>query len=194
MKQPVPTCRAVTSRRLQAGAALCLLISGCGAAARVSLEQPFLAGPEQRLHLTSESVRFASGGGTDRVLVEFPLPGAWSGRHYLLYVRVPSKTGSYEIAQPFGGERVGGFFIQLFGDHRGLTGFASGRVDVRGVLAAPSKRRCELDVKCTDGSLIRGTLVAQRDELGLREFEERTNRGDVQALLRAASPTADGAP
>jgi hypothetical protein len=69
---------------------LCAAVSGCSASGgSVTLFQPHLSGRQQEVRLTSEQAWWASDGDGDRVLVEFPLPGATTGRPmYLLYLRL----------------------------------------------------------------------------------------------------------
>jgi hypothetical protein len=135
--------------------------------------------------LTTTTAHFADRpDGVRRVRLAFPMPGAWSGRSFLLYVRVPAAPGTHRIGAPLSdGGSVGGFFIQAAGRNKGLTAFVSGHVDMSNVLGRQDRRRGRIDVRCADGTVLSGEFLAQEDALELRDFEERDRPGDVQALI-----------
>jgi len=178
--------------------------AGCAVPAEVRLFQPQLVGRQKEIHLTTEQVCWAASEtkeGQDRVLAEFPLPMARTGRPmYLLYLRVPagkkkaaaratlsSQPASHPAAatQPEQEAlpRVQGFLIQTHGEFAGLATVAGGTVVVSGTSQAKNaKRDLQLNLTCEDGSRIIGRLRARRDDYHVRHFETRRRPLDVEAL------------
>ncbi len=182
-------CRARIARPGPVAIALTAVLfatGGCGAPqARLAVDQPQRGGPERRFELTTTTAHYADApDGVRRVRLAFPMPGAWSGRSFLFYLRVPAAPGTHPIGAPLpGGGVVGGFFIQAAGRNKGLTEFVSGYVVVSDVLGRRDRRRGRIDVRCADGTVLSGEFAAQEDALELRDFEERDRPGDVQALI-----------
>ena len=145
-----------------------LLFSGCRPSASVELIQLQYRGPEERLSLASNEVHWAPDGGVERYLAEFPLPGAVTGKPaYLLYLRVASPASS-----PGSDDcPVRGFIIQTRGEHAGLETVVGGEISIEGTsLAGRAMRRLEFDLQCEQGTRIRGTLGARRDDGYLLAF------------------------
>ena len=111
------------------------MLAGCTPAAEIRLFQPQYVGAEQDINLQSNQVCWAPGEGMERVLAEFPLPGAVSGRPtYLLYLRIPIVRPG-EPATATGSKRIRGFLIQTQGRNAGLETLVAGKVRSR---ASPS--------------------------------------------------------
>jgi hypothetical protein len=159
------------------------LIAGCGPSASVHLVQPQLRGFERVMHLTSDRAHWADGESVERVLAEFPLPGARRGEGvYLLYLRVPAGVQS----PPVGGQdpkSARGFFIQTKGEHHGLALIASGELEVSGTgHGRDSSRVLDLALTLEDGTRIKGRVHATRDDWHVEQFETRQRAADVKAL------------
>lgn len=163
-------------------------LCGCASGGQLAVEQRQLSGPEQHLDLVASTAQFdLDSDGVVRYCLAFPLPGARSGRQFLLYLRTPASAGSSEMGQSLpDGRRVAGFFIQVSGRHKGLTEIAGGRIETAD--ASTARRRIRLDLRCSDGTVLTGEFVAERDALALRDFEQRERPGDVLALLGLARP------
>lgn len=68
-------------------------LSGCAPEAKSKLDllQPQLIGRQQKILLASDRAYWSSAASMERLLVEFPLPGATTGHPtFLLYLRVPA--------------------------------------------------------------------------------------------------------
>lgn len=194
-----------TKRRFQAserglmscGALLLAAMAGCGPAAEVRLVQPQLTGWQREIQLQTDQSHWARGGteDTERVLAEFPLPGARTGRPtYLLYLRLPA--GEKRVGfDPKSAPRGQGFFIQTRGEYAGLARLTGGTAEIRGASRSQhAVRQLRLDLTCEDGSRLSGKLSATRDEYVVSRFEARRRPADVQALLKpnqAASQPAE---
>lgn len=154
----------------------------------IRLIQPHLTGWESEVNLLSRQVYWSTDGVTDRLLAEFPLPGAMTGAPtYLLYLRWPS--GERQVGAGHDAA-LRGFFIQTRGRHAGLALVTGGSMTVRGSSQKPGATRgVELDLACEEGSGLRGRLRARRDDWTLERFETHRYPTDVQALI---APRAAG--
>ena len=155
------------------------LAAGCAPRAGIVVVQPNLTGSQRELHLTSNETHWAEGEQGGRVLIEFPLPGARTGKAtYLLYLRLPraveSKKKDHDV-------KPCGFFIQTRGEYAGLTDLATGTLSIR----KRNRQSCqlELNVTCDDGTRIEGKLMAKRDEHSVDHFEKQSRPADVQNLM-----------
>lgn len=163
-------------------------IVGCASPeANMELLQPQLVGPQQRLPLASEQVAWAAAGDTERVLIEFPLPGASTGRPtYLLYLRLPAGETVLKIcADP--GRCVRGFFIQTTGDFAGLANVTGGELHVKKHGRNSKARELTFSLTCEDGSKLQGQARAEHDHWALQEFETHRRPHDVRELLKPAA-------
>ena len=167
-----------------------LALAGCGPAADVRLFQPQYVGAERDIHLQSEHVCWAPEAGEVRVLAEFPLPGAVSGRPtYLLYLRMPAGHTGAPAAE--GQQRIRGFLIQTQGRNAGLETVREGQASVKGRSNAPDAvRELRVDLVFEQNTRLSGRLTAKRNDRYLRTFETRRRPLDVQALK---SPPASAA-
>ena len=162
---------------------------GCGPLARVEVNQPGRQGQTLRMHLESNWAHFAAGEAGDRVLLAWPLPGARAGRkHYQLYLRLPAGGGEFAI-DPDAGDRAkaAGFLIQETGRLAGLARVQQGTVTIS---KGKDRRTGRLDVRCRDGTEVRGDFRAVRSDLTVRFFED-DHAADVQALAPANEAGAD---
>ncbi len=158
---------------------------GCGPKAEVRLFQPAYGGAEQSLHLTTNQTFWTSGDGMERVLAEFPLPGAAAGRPtYLLYLRVPAASSTSPVKSAAGGGApVRGFLIQTQGRNAGLEMVVGGTISVKGRSQVHDvSRELELELAFEDGTTLSGYLSARRNDWHLHVFETRQRPADVQAL------------
>ena len=165
------------------------LTGGCGPLARVELHQPGRQGQKLRMHLESNWAHFAAGEAGDRVLLAWPLPGARAGRkHYELYLRLPAGGGTFAI-DPDAGDRAkaAGFLIQETGRLAGLARVQQGTVTISG---GKGRRTGRLDVRCTDGTEVRGDFRTVRSDLTVRFFED-DHAADVRALAPANEDGTD---
>jgi hypothetical protein len=158
-------------------------LAGCGPAAQVRLFQPEYAGAEQDIQLISDHACWAPEQGIERILVEFPLPGAVSGRPtYLLYLRIPVVRPG-EPAVPDKAHPIRGFLVQTQGRNAGLETLASGKVLMTGRSSAPeSKRELQVELTFEHNTILSGRLTARRDDQHIRLFETRQHPADVKAL------------
>ena len=170
-----------------------LILVGCGPAADVRVFQPQYSGAEQNIHLQSERVFWAPEHGLVRVLAEFPLPGAVSGRPtYLLYLRMPV-GGSGDALAAGGEQQIRGFLIQTQGRNAGLETVREGKVSVKGKSEAPDAvRQLQVDLSFEHNTLLSGRLTARRNDRYLSTFETRLHPLDVQALK--SPPTTAAVP
>ncbi len=163
-------------------------LAGCGPSADIHLFQPGLAGRQRDLRLTSEQVYWTTGNGAERILAEFPLPGAATGRPmYLLYLRWPA--GARELtAAGESAAGVRGFLIQTRDRYAGKASVVAGKVVVSGTSqSGKAPRRLDVELTCEDGTRVVGHLLAWRDDYYLSCFETHRRPADVQAL---SHPTA----
>ncbi len=167
-------------------------LAGCAAPeAHVRVTQPQLTGLQREMDLHSEWGSFDGGGERPRrLLLAFPLPGAWAGtRHFLLYVRLPGDAETTaQVGDLTSDGPVAGFFVQTRGHAAGLTRVVDGTVTVEGVTFG-GDAWCEgtFELVTDDGSHLDGRYRAKRSRFRLRDFEEEEYRGDVEALRAAAS-------
>jgi len=133
-----------------------MVAGGCGPAASLDLIQPHLSGWQQHLHLTAETAWWSPGEKDDRLLVEFPPPGATTGRPLvLLYLRWPA--GQSEPTVAAAGPAARGFFIQVRGQYAGLSTVVGGSIVVQGRTESPGATRKKTERRPADvRMLIRG--------------------------------------
>jgi hypothetical protein len=177
--------RAMCVPRLMIGAGfwLAAMIGGCAERPAITLSQPQLAGMQQELCLRSEQVAWSEAGGPLRIVGEFPLPGASTGRAaFELYLRL-SPTGCADDA-PAGTYDAHGFLIQARGENAGLAMITGGSATVSGA----SQRWVELDLSFEDGSSVTGSALARHDEHTVRVFERDRHPADVRQVT-ASSPS-----
>ena len=171
------------------GCTLTLLATGCGPSATLHLVQPSLPGWQRHLNLKAESACWTSNGKTDRVLVEFPPPGASTGRPLvILYLRLPVGVDDPVVAAK-SEVCAKGFFIQTRGRYAGLSAVVGGSISVEGhSFSRTAPRKIKFDLKCEDGSLLVGTILARRDDWALHQFETKRRPVDVEMLAREPTP------
>ena len=146
------------------------------------------------------------------MLIEFPLPGASTGRPtFLLYLRVPAGVvepalcaatapadtgaGNHAASKPTDAPAASrpagptakpmarGFFIQTRGDFAGLALVTGGTIGVKGKSTAPdATRELRLELTFEDGSRITGQATARRDDWYLKKFETRERPADVRIV------------
>jgi len=155
---------------------------GCGPRADVQLIQPSLPEWQRQIHLQSELAFWASDGKALRVLAEFPLPGATTGKPtYLLYFTVAHDKNAPPNAQQR--PKVRGFFIQTRGEYAGLASIVRGKTKVKGSSnARGATRHLDIELNFEDGSKVAGKIRARRDEWHMNQFETRRRPADVQTL------------
>lgn len=160
-----------------------VILAGCGPAAEVRLLQPQYPGAERDLRLMSNQVCWAGDKGVERVLAEFPLPGAVTGRPtYLLYLRIPVSAPGVPTTQP-AEQAVRGFIIQTQGRNAGLEGLLAGTVQMKGKSSAPGAvREMQVNLTFEHHTFLSGRLTARRNDRHIRLFETRQHPADVQAL------------
>jgi hypothetical protein len=163
-----------------------MALAGCGPASNVHLLQPHLPGWQRHLHLVAENASWSPSDRVDRVLVEYPPPGASTGRPLvILYLRLPTGVPEPTVAAA-AGPTVRGFFIQTQGEYAGLSTVVGGRVIVKGrSVSLAARREVAIELKCEDGSALVGTIEARRDDWALRQFETQRRPVDVDMLIRA---------
>ncbi len=167
-------------------------LGGCTPRAVIDVRQPHAAATQKHIRLTSFWAYFDESPPVERVLLAFPLPGAWAGKQeYCLYLRLLDKKGTCKIGEAIGERRVCGFFLQKSGRLAGLAEFAAGKIVTKGLAFDGGKMRDgRVDLQCIDGTKIAGQFIAELAPLELRDFEEYLHAADVQALLRRAGATA----
>jgi len=169
---------------------VCWLIAGlvgCGPSSELHVVQLQLDGFQRHMRLMSEQVFWATGEKVDRVLAEFPLPGATTGRPtFLLYLRLPAGESEPTVCAQVG-ETARGFFIQTRGVFAGLAGIVSGKIRVHGTSKAKRAiRRITFELACEEGTRLEGCILARRDDYVINHFETRRRPVDIQNLI--ASP------
>ncbi|MHC4442718.1 MAG: hypothetical protein ACYTF1_03595 [Planctomycetota bacterium] len=169
----------------------CVLAAiGCGPSVEVYLFQPNLPQWQRNIHIQSEQAYWTSEAGALRVLVEFPLPGATTGKPtYLLYLRLADsyrEQGDANQQQ----QNVHGFLIQTQGKYWGLASVMGGKVTVKGKSqASNATRRLTIDLHCEDETQITGRLRARRNDWHMKQFETRRRPADVRALTNQPPTT-----
>lgn len=178
--------------------AVIMAVLACGLAAcsrpptaTFEVHQPRMPGRQQEMTLTSSDARYGCAADKDawQILVEFPLPGAASGRSkYVVYLHVPDPSACDSATYPLGETAVArGFFIQKAGEGRGREIFVGGFVELRrGQMGTWSVKLLADGALCTQ---IRGTAELKLDNLNVRDYIEAHHRGDVADLLRPAVTT-----
>lgn len=186
----------IRKARFSAGAVLlALAVGGCGRpAATLELIQPNREGWQKRVSLESDQVLWASGPSGLRILAEFPLPGARTGRPtYVLYLRTTDQAGEAQVGA---GQEGAGFLIQTRGELAGMAFFTGGTAKLgRPDGIARVSRRVQVDLTCDDGTRVVGEMTARRDDWSLHRFETVQRPGDVAALhgLPGTQPAASPA-
>lgn len=172
-------------RRVQpiVSAALLVVLPACGPRAALTLIQPYRAGGERRLELASEEARFFAEKGLARYMIDLPLPGATTGRHYRVYLCLSDADGDRIIGTPLGESGFeGGFLIETVGGRTKASELSAGIVRVSGAgLGRARTRRGEVRVQCGDGSRIEGHFTAAVDRIVVTRFERASP--DAQALM-----------
>jgi hypothetical protein len=178
-------------RTLASGVGLLVGFSvGCESTGNIWLVQPRLTGWQRELKLNSEQVRWARAGGEDveRILAEFPLPGARTGRPtYLLYLRLPA--GRQQVSfEPEASPSGQGFLIQTRGEFAGMVRAIGGSIEIRGKSSADQiNRRLGVDLTFEDDSHFVGEIEAFRDDYFVSRFENKRRPGDVAILVNHGS-------
>ena len=174
--------------------AVATILHGCmPAVSDVRLLQPHMDRWQRDLQLRTEQAFWSPEKKTDRILAEFPLPGATTGTPmYLLYLQIAAGEPLQELASP-PTSPAKGFFIQVRGDHAGLALVTAGTVRVeKRSLSSEAIRRLRIDLHCEDGTRVTGWLAAQRDDWQLTYFEKHRRPADVKILtggVASASPS-----
>ena len=171
-------------------------LAGCGPSSKLHLIQPQLAGWQRHMRLVSEQVYWAPGDRFDRVLAEFPLPGAATGRAtFLLYLRMPAGESEPSVGAETG-VTARGFFIQTRGVFAGLASVVGGHVQVRGTARGRgATRRIAFELVCEEGSRLDGQILARRDDYHIEQFETHRRPIDVEALVSSPpKPTTSDGP
>lgn len=177
--------RSIRTAALAITAGLVMMPVGCGATAEVVVRQPARPGRQREMTLESLQVSWAGDEREERVVAEFPLPGAATGKPmYLLYLRYPAGHST---------PRAEGFFIQTRGELAGLVWLVDAEITVSGTSDAPTAtRHLEVDLVYDDSTRIVGELTARRDPHAVRRFETERRPADVQALRERTTPTQGG--
>jgi hypothetical protein len=167
-----------------------VILAGCSPAAEVRLLQPQYPGAERDLHLRSNQACWAADKGVERVLAEFPLPGAVAGRPtFLLYLRIPVSAPGVPATQP-STQPIRGFLIQTQGRNAGLETLLAGKVQSKGKSSAPDAvREMQLDLTFEHHTFLSGRLTARRDDRRVHAFETHRRPADVRALETPLSPS-----
>jgi hypothetical protein len=172
---------------------------GCARRAEVVLRQPFAPPSQQNLKLIGDWASHTAEGGRQTCLLAFPLPRAQVGtRAWVLYISAPDGLGTRTVERDAagtetGGNTVRGFLIQEVGDLAGRTDFAAGTVRFRGVWLAPHRRMVELDLRCEDGTEIRGRALLDDAASEVHAFE-RQYAADIGLLWARDTQPVSGAP
>jgi hypothetical protein len=179
-------------RRVRSVVGWCLLTAlavvgaaGCGPRTKAELYQPRQDGRQQLLELESRWANFAADdAAADRWLLAWPLPGSIIGqKQYLLYMRLPRGGGEFGFGPDAGGaNQAVGFFIQRAGRLAGLTPIVRGQINAS---SGKKLRKGTLQLKCGDGTEIKGTFRAERADFTVGFFED-DHRSDVAALIQPA--------
>lgn len=173
------------------GAGLLLgLMLGCQAKDNVWLVQPRLEGWQRELKLGSEQVRWAAAGedGVERVVAEFPLPGARTGRPtFVLYLRLPAGVEQVSFDPDAAGQGRG-FLLQTRGEYAGLARATSGSVNRQASSSSGDPtRRYRIDLVFEDDSHFVGEITATRDDYTVSRFERLRHPGDVARLVNTST-------
>jgi hypothetical protein len=173
--------------------------TGCARQAEVTLYQPFARGTQQHIKLSSDRAYHAVDGVQQSTVLEFALPHSVSGpRAFVLYLVGPEGGGTQSIAadDPAG---LRGFFIQEVGRLAGRTDLVAGTVQYHHVLFAPQWHSLSIDLRCDDGTEIRGQAWLREAPAEVHNIE-RDYAADIAQLRPrpedqdATAPTADETP
>lgn len=176
---------------LYTACAVAAVLHGCmPAVSDIRLLQPHMDRWQRDLQLRTEQTFWSPDKQSERILAEFPLPGATTGNPmYLLYLRVTAGEPSQELGGTPSAPAKG-FFIQIRGDHAGLALITSGKIQVeKSSLSSEAVRRLRIDLNCEDGTHLTGWLIALRDDWQLTYFEKQRRPADVK-ILTGVSPAA----
>ncbi|NLX14268.1 MAG: hypothetical protein GXY44_11525 [Phycisphaerales bacterium] len=157
----------------------------------VRLIQPHMDRWQRDLQLRTEQAFWSPNKQAERILAEFPLPGATAGNPmYLLYLRITAGEPLHKLpGTPSAPAK--GFFIQIRGDHAGLALVTAGTVQVeKRSLTSEAVRRLRVDLRCEDGTRLTGWLAAQRDDWQLTYFEKHRRPADVNMLQESGPPAS----
>ncbi len=169
------------------GGALLVSLAGCQRQADVTIHQRFAPRAQQELKLIGDEAYVLTSGDEQTCLLTSSLPNALRGpRAFVLYFRGPNVSGRVLI-DPNQSVAVRGFLVQEVGALAGRTDFATGSVTYRDVPFRPGWRELVLDVRCEDGSEIRGKLVAESGPAEVRAYERR-HAPDVATLAPTTQP------
>jgi hypothetical protein len=162
---------------------------GCGSRADITLRQPTAPRSQRTLNLVADrAVRIASDG-RQRCFLTFPLPGADAGpRAFVLYFCGPDQLGDLRVDHE-DPAAVHGFLIQEVGALAGRTNFETGVIRCDRPWYGRSRRKLEFDVRCEDGTLIRGAVSVEVSPREVRSFEQKF-AGDV-ALVQSPEARSD---
>ncbi len=176
--------------------AVTMILHGCTpAVSEIRLLQPHMDRWQRDLQLRTEQTFWSPDKQSERILAEFPLPGATSGNPmYLLYLLIEAGEPSQELtASPSSAAK--GFFIQIRGDHAGLALITAGKIQIeKSSLSSEAVRRLRIDLRCEDGTRLTGWLAAQRDDWQLIDFEKHRRPADVMILTGVTPPVSSPNP
>jgi hypothetical protein len=159
---------------------LCAL-PGCSPKAEIVLHQPFAPPSQQELKLTSNWAFEAAADDRRVWLLAFPLPSAPDGpRDFHLYLSTPDGVENFAV-DPTSATGVRGFLIQEVGQLRGKTVVTGGQVRISRPWFDWRRYAVDLNLACSDGSVIIGRALAQPLGTEIAAFERRYS-GDVLAL------------
>lgn len=168
------------------------VVAGCASGGKIVLHQPFAPPSQQKLELASHWTYQTTEQAEFRCLLAFPLPGAKGGpRAFVVYLRGPDRPGLLPVDTD-NPDAVQGFLIQELGNLAGRTDFVAGAVRLRGVWLAPARRRLDINVRCADGTELRGEAVVEVNGPEVRAFELK-HAGDL-ALLERPDESTTSAP
>ncbi len=183
----------VARAQLVLWAALAAGVCGCGRRADVTLYQPFARGTQQHIRLTSERAYHAVDGAQQATVLEFALPHSVSGpRAYVLYLTGPDGTGTVRV-DPESATGLCGFFVQEVGHLAGRTDLVAGTIQYRHFLLLPQWHQVELDLRCDDGTEIRGRAVLEEAPSEIHTIE-REYAADIAQLRSCAEVKDETAP
>lgn len=179
-------------RVARAATLVALLVAGCQRQADITLSQPHAPPSQQQLKLISDGAYVAQREQERVCLLTFALPGSMRGpRAFVIYFCGPDADGRVRV-DPQDAAGIRGFLIQEVGALAGRTDLVDGVVTFRSVPWQPERMEVELDVRCEDGTTIRGKALAESFPTEVRAFE-RQYAADV-ASLNATAPSDVGPP
>lgn len=170
---------------------IALALAGCGTHSRVELLQPTAPASQQHLKLTSDWSYESTAAGRRTWLLAYPLPGSRTGlRAFVIYLSAPDRSGTIPVA-PDDPEAAQGFLVQEVGQLAGRTDLVGGTVRIRNTWLSKGKRRLDIDLRCEDGTTIRGRAILENAPGPIRAFEKEYEL-DVLEILPETQPTAGG--